>query len=225
MIETNLSTHQLVEKYIDFAEEIAKRFTKKMHLNDDFYQEAKSSAYIGLMDAAMKYKGDNCGVPFKGFAFYRVRGAIIDTLRKNTHLTDRYSKLVKCYSAVASLDGNVISIREEDKEDEKIAKIFDLVSKGALVFKIGNASDAINLKMANTNEIPEKAFLIKEQNKRLCDAIEKLPEKEKLVIKEYYFNDKTFLEISKMTNQHSKSWIARLHSKAISKLEEMLREE
>ncbi len=225
MTEASLSTNQLVEKYIDFAEEIARKLTAKMHLDNNSYQEAKSSAYIGLLDAAMRYKGDNCGVPFKAFAFYRVRGAIIDTLRKNTHVNDRYHKLVKCYSAVASLDGNVLNIRKEDKEDEKIAKIFDLVSKGALVFKLGNADEAINSKVAKEEEIPENALLAKEQYRRLHEAIKKLPPKEKLIIEQYYFKDKTFLEISKILKQHSKSWIARLHAKAIEKLEVILHEE
>ncbi len=220
-----MTINEIVEANLEFAHCVAYQVAKKYKLNKEKIEEAKSSAYVGLIEAATKYKQGKDSVPFKNFAFYRIRGAIIDSFRKDTQTTNRYAKVAKAYTSVVDFEEKVLSIEPEDKEDEKIAKVFDLVSKGALVFKLGT-NEIIEDRISDSeDQSPENHYLRLEQRQILEKAIDKLSEDERHIIKEHYFKDKTFVDIAKSYKSYSRSSITRIHIKALSNLQEILKDE
>ena len=68
---------------------------------------------------------------------------------------------------------------------------------------------------------PEEALFRKRIFEKLQEAIATLPKKERLVIEEFYFRDRSFTEIADEKNKLSKSWVSRLHGKAIERLQEL----
>jgi RNA polymerase sigma factor (sigma-70 family) len=52
-----------------------------------------------------------------------------------------------------------------------------------------------------------------------------LPEKERLIVEDYYLKEKSFVEIANENGGMSKSWVSRLHSRALELLKERLLEE
>lgn len=225
MSTNDMSTNDLVEKYLDFAHTVVYHVAKIYRLNKDSIEDAKSAAYVGLIEAATKYKRSKDSAPFKNYAFFRIKGAIIDSFRKETADSNRYSQLAKAYQGVADIEENILSLDEQDKKDEKIAKVFDLVSKGALVFKLSKCEVQGDQIPDDVEKTPENQLLNEERKNLILKAVKKLPEKERLVIEEYYFNDKTFVEISNIHKQYSRSWLTRIHIKALEDLKEILKNE
>lgn len=226
MAKNSISINELVEQHVEFANSIAKKFMKKLGVSPTYYDELRSSAYIGLMDAATRWVQckEEDRAKFKYFAFFRVKGAIIDSLRKDSAIGEKFYKYIKAYGAVADLEQNILSINDEDKEDEKIAKVFDLVSKGALVFKLSKVNDSFDNYEDTDAKNPDELLEEKERKEKIRKVIKKLEPREQKVIQAYYFEDKTFQEIADETGEHSKSWIARLHAKALKNLQELLNE-
>lgn len=69
--------NKLILDNISFANQIAaKQF--KITPKCFYFDELKSAAYMGLVEAAIRYRGQ---VPFRGFAFKRIQGEIIDYIR------------------------------------------------------------------------------------------------------------------------------------------------
>ncbi len=79
---TNTSAHQLAETHRPYAHALAADILKKLpaHVEKD---DVQASAELGLMEAARSFDA-RPGVQFKTFAYYRIRGAIYDGLRKAT---------------------------------------------------------------------------------------------------------------------------------------------
>ena len=74
-----MTTNSLVNDYIPFAKALAYEFHTKTGFE---YYELKSCAYLGLVQAALKYKPEY-NDSLAGFAAPRIKGSIIDFLRKN----------------------------------------------------------------------------------------------------------------------------------------------
>lgn len=110
--------HDLVLKYLPFADSIAKNQFKKTPPQVEL-DELKSAAYLGLVDAASRYDGKT---DFKVFASYRISGEIKDYLRSLQW--DRHN------NKVASLpeDYDIAAEEEADNFDE----VFDDVTRNRL---------------------------------------------------------------------------------------------
>ncbi len=70
---------------------------------------------------------------------------------------------------------------------------------------------------------PEEEVLYKELKRKLANAIKNLPDKERLVITLYYYEDLNYKDISKILNL-TESRISQIHTKAIKRIREMLGE-
>lgn len=220
-----MSTNDLVEEHLNFANSIVYHLAKIYNLSHNTIEDAKSAAYVGLIEAATKYKKGKESVPFKSYAYFRIKGAVIDYFRKDTACSNRYMRLARAYSAIADVEEKVLNIQESDSQDEDIAKVFELVSKGALVFKLSKYDATIDQVADEKTLTPENEILSKEENEKIKRCIEKLPEKEREIIVEYYFHGKTFAEISSKHQNYSRSWITRLHTRALNMLKEILENE
>jgi len=84
---------KLILNNIPFAQIIAGRMYKSVG-NILEYEEILSCATIGLIDAIDKYK-DNYGAKFNTYAFFRMKGVIIDELRKIDHLSRNMRQKIK----------------------------------------------------------------------------------------------------------------------------------
>jgi RNA polymerase sigma factor (sigma-70 family) len=74
---TSEQRNQLVVNHIQFAEKIASRQHRRLPFSV-YLEDVKSAAYLGLVDAASRYKGN---IPFEIFASFRINGEIKDYLR------------------------------------------------------------------------------------------------------------------------------------------------
>jgi RNA polymerase sigma factor for flagellar operon FliA len=186
-------------------------------------EDLVSYGIIGLIDAIEKFDYTK-NVKFETYASLRIRGAILDEIRRldwvPRSLRKKQKEMMKAYSELEN------SLGREPKEEEMIEKlqlgeneyqellqetaIYNLVSIDDYMLQASNIEDT-------TNELPEKHLEQQELLELLAKAIEELPEREKSVIIFYYYEELTLKEISAIL-EVSESRVSQLHTKAVSRL-------
>ncbi|WP_352419643.1 FliA/WhiG family RNA polymerase sigma factor [Proteiniborus sp.] len=218
----------LIEQYLQLVKIVAGRMYNFYGGNVE-YDDLIGFGVFGLIDAIDKFDISR-DLKFETYAQIRIRGSIIDSLRKIDWVPRGLRKKAKeIESAIYVIENklgrsaNIKEIAAELKIDEKelentlseVSAINVLSLEEVLVTK-----GDIYLKL-NDKESPEEMFEIKELKYILKEAIEKLSEKEKLVVSLYYFEELTYKEIAKIL-EVSESRISQIHSKAILSLKNLL---
>ena len=152
----------------------------------------------------------------------RIRGAILDSLRAKDWLPVSLRQKIRKYEkTVEELEGK-LGRAATDKEIVDALKI-SIQDLNSLLNQL-NIATIIPLETYVKNETaqdsidgPAKQFEIKEVQENLAKAIDKLPEKEKLVISLYYYEELTLKEIS-LILKLSEARISQLHTKAVFRL-------
>ncbi len=189
---------------------------------DDFL----STGFLGLIQAIERYDIER-GVKFETFATVRIRGSILDYLRVQDWVPTSVRQKAKNYqSVVKKLEdrlGRVATDKEIAKElsvsQEQLSSLLSEIQVTTVLpledfYKYEESGKTINTNFA---EVFEKA----EVKETLAKVIDKLKEKERMVISLYYYEELTLKEISLVMNL-SEARISQLHTKAISKLKESL---
>jgi RNA polymerase sigma factor for flagellar operon FliA len=178
-------------------------------------ENLEAAGVLGLVEAADHFDPTR-GVEFKSFAYLRIRGAILDELRRNSPLPQRMLQLIsKVQAAIDMLHGTATP--------ELLAKQCDLT-----LDEIEATLEAMRLRQMHTwdnergwmNQVrdsrqqsPDEVATDKDSKRLLAESIQLLPEKERLVITLYYLEDLRLREIGEVLNL-SESRISRLLSKA-----------
>ena len=192
-----------------------------------------SHAVIGLIDAIDRYDPE-VGTPFEGFAMPRIRGAILDALRqldwvprsvrvKEQQLRRTYGKL----EAVLGRPPKDEEVAEELGVDlHELERLVTEVARGSvlslddLVAGMGETTLG-DVTPSNGADDPYRSQERDEAHRRLADAIDGLPEREKLVVSLYYYHELTLKEIGgilKVTEQR----VSQIHTKAMLRLSHKL---
>lgn len=196
-----------------------------------------SAGIIGLIEAYQRFDPSK-RVNFKTFAEFRIRGAILDEIRK----VDIIPRSVR--DKVAELENKIRELRKKlgrMPEEEEIAEAMGLTLEEYQRFleniKGINFVDIESLKQLmpdleeedifefiagpNTGEeIIEKIYL-KELQEKLEEALNYLSEKERLVLTLYYYEDLNMKEIAQILG-YTEGRISQIHNQAIMKLRTLL---
>lgn len=184
---------------------------------------------FGLIDAIDKF--DNLkGVKFETYASLRIRGAILDQIRKMDWIPRTLRQKQK------KIDNAVVKIEARTGKtatDEDIAKELDLSVEEAISWQ--NQTKIASLvsldeyieqgsELKNDGEVrsiqfeqPERVVEREELKALLAKTLEELTENERKVIVLYYFEELTLKEISRVL-EVSESRISQLHTKALQKM-------
>lgn len=185
------------------------------------FDELKSAAYLGLVEAAERFE-EGHGSGFKHFAFIRIRGSVIDSIRRNCSLSPALYRRLKAVEAAHNLRQDCSFDNLESKE-EKIGRLVEYLGDCSLVFKM-SLDDTHVPQIASTTLNPEDTAIEEDNRKILLKFIDELPEYERIVVKQYYYDDKQFIEILNDLGIHTKSWLSRVHARAIRRLRERIQQ-
>lgn len=225
MVSEEPGPEGLVIRYQQYAHSIAAKLIANMHLPAVLLEEFVSAGYLGLVEAAQRFD-PNAGVDFKNYAFLRIKGAIIDSIRADSDLSGKAYRLAKAWQACQALEETFLlgGQRHQTKGDEEsLAELFQFAASGALAFKLSmedveeEVADLICEDMSQ-----EDNMIAREESSALRELVSKLPQKERLIIEAYYFQNKTFSQIEAENDGMTKSWISRLHSRALLQLRHLL---
>jgi RNA polymerase sigma factor for flagellar operon FliA len=227
----------LVSKYLFLVDYVAGRLMATLP-DKITKEELRSLGMEGLLDALDKFDPER-GLKFETYATLRIKGAIIDGLRKGDvlprSLREKARKIEEAYLKLEQEKLRSVSDEEVGaylgiSVEELRQTLFD-ISVSAMVSINETVQDDDNQTTIRWSvlenphaENPEKRLDEMELKEVLAEAISKLPEKEKWVVSMVYFEELTLTEISKILNL-STSRISQLHSKALLRLKAALEKE
>jgi len=215
----------LIEQYIPYASSIANRVCQSLSSAVD-YEEVLCNARLGLLEAAKRFD-ESQDVDFRTFAYYRIKGAIYDGLRRSGWLPRTlYAKIKFEEAANEYLQNRSLSRVEEKKWKSKLDPdenaVAETVNSLASIYIISlEASDDMDVEDEDCTDIEQRAEFM-QIRKHMRDAISTLPDKEKQLIMMYYFQNRTLEEVGEKLGL-SKSWTSRLHARALSLLFKRIR--
>lgn len=213
---------KLIEEYLYLVKLVAGRLG--IYLNQYIDQDDLFGyGVIGLMDAIDKYDLEK-NVKFETYASLRIKGAILDairkldwvprTIRKKQKQLDHAYTYLETELGRAPEDAEIMEYLELDEKEYntllKETAITTLLSIEDYTKQIGTLKD-------NTAKLPEQQMEIKEVKAMLAKYIDLLSEREKQVITLYYFEELTLKEISSVLGV-SESRISQIHTKAVARL-------
>ena len=214
----------LIAQYAKYVENVVGHLIRKMGLPSHLFDELVSSGYMGLVEAASRYN-PNEDTDFKSYAYLRIRGSIIDSIRSCSELSGKGYKLAKALQAAHDLREQEFEERNKkvsssgaQRKREELAKALDFGSKGVLAYRLCVEDVDEEISEQIREDTPEAALIDREQSELFSRLVETLPEKERLIIQEYYFNDKPFKQIVDENGNMQKAWVSKLHARALELL-------
>ena len=211
---------EIVHIYLDLVNIVAGRLAISLpsYIEKD---ELISCGFFGLLDAIERYEPSR-GNKFETYASLRIRGSIIDSLRSKDWLpTSLRQKIKKYEKTVAELENSLGRSAKDEEIAEKLEISLDDLAE--LLSKI-NVSTVIPLEeymkteVANTAQNnPFENIELEEAKQTLAKAINILPDKEKMVVTLYYYEELTLKEIS-LILKLSEARVSQLHTKAVIRL-------
>ena len=218
---------KLIIEYAPLVKVVAGRLS--MHLGNTVeFDDLVGYGVFGLIDAIDKFDM-NKDVKFETYASVRIRGAILDQIRKMDWIPrtvrQKQKKIDEAVKAVESRTGKVATDKQiaeelgitskELIEWQSILKSTNVVSLNEYVEQ--GSEPAMDARRNSHFEQPETVISKQELKKVLAEALEQLTDKEKKVILLYYYEEMTLKEIS-ATLEVSESRISQLHTKALNKM-------
>ncbi len=215
------------------AGRIAMRLPAHVSLDD-----LMSAGVMGLIDAVDKFDPAQ-KVKFKTYAEFRIRGAILDELRAMDwvprSVRRKSSKLEAVYTKLQNRLGRPATDEEVAEEmGISLAEFMRLLDevKGVSLLSLDDPdsplgqleSEQIKEALGRTDlEDPLALLGLAELQRQVAQAIIGLPEKEKLVVSLYYYDELTMREIGEVLG-YTESRISQMHTKAIFRLRARLRD-
>jgi RNA polymerase sigma factor for flagellar operon FliA len=203
---------KLIESHLGYAHAIAADLAGKYPPNIT-RSDLEGAAELGLVQAARSYDPSR-SVSFATFAYYRIRGAIFDEVRKSwqaAHLTSDSSDYMAedpVQSALQQRAGTSNGERHERSFSSGISSLFPL----------GTFSPE---RLPATTESPAGQVQRKQEAEAIRRALRQLPKRHRFVLQAHYYEDLSFVSIGRQLNL-SKSWVSRIHRQALSRIHSIL---
>jgi RNA polymerase sigma factor for flagellar operon FliA len=228
---------QIVLEHAPLIRYIVNRIAVRLPSHIDL-DDLHNTGVIGLMDAIDKYDPDkNC--KFKTYAEFRIKGAILDQLRSldwvPRSVRQKGRRLERAYGDVEQRLGR--SANEEEVADSlglQLDKFHELINQVRGISLVNleelrgggqdgdrNGSYADIVEDVNA-ENPFASLKLQEMRGVVADTIATLPEKERLVISLYYYEDLNMKEIGNILGI-TESRVCQIHTKSVLRLRSKLK--
>ena len=224
---------QLIAEYAQLVKLVAGRLSMYLGYNVE-YDDLVGYGIFGLIDAIDKFDYSK-NVKFESYASLRIRGAILDQIRKMDWLPRSIrQKQKKIDAAMSKIETEKVHVATDEEIAEELEITVDELNSWQGQTKASNlisldeytetGSEAKIESVTNTHfDQPEEVMEKEELKIKLTEAINSLTEKERNVITLYYYEEMTLKEISLVLNV-SESRVSQLHTKALGRMRKTLGE-
>ena len=221
---------RLLEEHLGLVHHVARQVSRTLAVRTDF-DELVSAGTIGLMTALEGFDASR-GLAFSTFAAPRIRGAILDELRKQDHVPRSIRRKTREMSAAREAWMRAHGRGPDDRElAEQLGVDMDTLWRwqadveGAHHIPLDRApgerenntpTPAETLSSGEDSEV-EDSLTHEQEVSHLKDAILRLKDQERVVLSLYYFEELKLHEIAKVL-ELTESRVSQIRSKALSKL-------
>jgi len=227
-------TPQILERFhshLDLVDVIARQLARELGRTVEL-DDLRSMGQQGLLEAARRFD-EGRGVSFRRFANYRVRGSMLDGIRKSAPLPRRAHARIRALEAAllvseaAAEDAQpgALPVAPDPKaSDQKLTEhLADMATAMAMGLLATPAiGDEGELSAVDTSISPEDAVAQAELRELVVSALDDLPEDERTLVRRHYLEGERFDQVAASLGL-SKSWGSRLHTRAIARLTKRLR--
>ncbi len=222
----------LLLEHLSTVRYVARRIHERLPQHVDF-EELVSAGIVGLIDAVAKFKDDK-NTQFKTYAQFRIRGAILDSLRSldwsprelrrrgrsvEEALRSSTQRLGRTPSDVEVAAEMGVSLQEYQKllSDLKALEIGSLNAEHSEE----SGEEELAYVAAPAEEDPLFRCLKAEMKQHLIDAIDALPERERMVLTLYYYEELSMKEIAQLLGV-VESRVSQIRSSAVVRVRSAL---
>lgn len=231
-LKTPQLREQIILEYASLVKVVAGRLSMYLGYNVE-YDDLVSYGIFGLIDAIDKFDMTK-DVKFETYASLRIRGAILDQIRKMDWIPRTIRQRQKQIDA-AMKEVEIECGREAT--DEEIARKIGISGDELMEWQcqmkannvvslneymeMGSDISADRVSTSSSFAMPETVIEKEELKEVLTEALDVLTEKEKKVILLYYYEELTLKEIS-LVLEVSESRISQIHTKALQKMKKTM---
>jgi RNA polymerase sigma factor for flagellar operon FliA len=192
---------ELVLEHLPLVKKVASKIYRRIPEGVIEFEELVNTGVIGLIKAIDRY--DENKAKFSTYAYIKIRGEILDYLRKLDFLPRNLREKVK--------SGELDALKEE------VAAFISLEEK------LFSDSDRFTVKdiLSSSDRSPEEEIIVAELRQKLTEAISRLPEKEQLVLQLIFVEELDLRSISEILGV-SVSRVSQLKSSAIKRLRDLI---
>lgn len=215
---------EIKEKIVEYYLPLVKLVAGRIAIGMPHYVERDeliSNGFFGLLDAIERYDYTR-GIKFETYAVTRIRGAILDAIRAQDWVPTTIRQKARQYEkTVATLENQL----GRSATDDEIAAALSITTEELYnLLNQLNTTTLMPLEEFAKTETPSNQLINPSQyiednevKQTLAKAIDKLAEKERLVVALYYYEGMTLKEIS-LILKLSEARISQLHTKAVFRL-------
>lgn len=218
---------EIVKRFLPLVRYVASRMSVKFQTGIDF-EDILSFGVFGLLDAVERFEPDR-GYVFQTFAVPRIRGAILDELRRYDWISrsgrEKLQKFERTIEDIAKTNGrtddkSLMSAMEMDEQSyrdllEIASRSYVVSLDDVLALDDGDIQreDVVDDERLSALDMIERS----EERDMVVDALKQLPERERTLLSLYYYEGLTLKEIGIVLGV-TESRVSQLHGKALSLL-------
>ena len=216
---------RLIVEYIPLVHHIVRKVTAHLGRRVDT-DDLVSAGTVGLVRAARAYDPDR-HAEFKTYAYIRVRGAVIDELRSrsfaSTDVHRQVRRIRQAHAAFLADAGRPPNDQElADRAGLSLQAYYRTVQEARRqhflsIYGLGDDEPCLANLIPATTTSPDHQAQKRETTRRLAQAIQELPERERRVVLLYYERDLTMKEVAEVLGV-TESRVSQVHAGALFRL-------
>jgi len=229
---SDFDKEELIKNYLPLVKKVVHRLASRLPKVVDL-KEMINSGIIGLVDAFEKFDPDQCP-NFGAYAKFRIRGSIIDSFRTQDHLPrtlrSRTMKIEKAFNTLEQKLGrpvNELEVAEFLEMDIKDLRKYVMYAGNMVMCSFDDLGYGTGDERYKTNskteddQSPLSQILGTERVHIMSRALDRLPEKERLVVSLYYYEELSLKEIGQIL-EVTESRASQIRSRALLRLKSNL---
>ncbi|MBR6901420.1 MAG: FliA/WhiG family RNA polymerase sigma factor [Synergistaceae bacterium] len=230
---SGIGRDDLVIKYLPLIKYVVSRMAVTPPQGLD-YEDLLSFGVFGLLDAIDKFDPSK-GFVFQTYAIPRIRGAILDELRKcdwySRSAREKVQKLNRTMEKILRDKGEIKDewiMAEMGIDEEEYYEIQDLAGRGYITSlddttPLEDGDVSVEATLADDREGIEERLDAEAERQELAEALEELPERERTMLSLYYYEGLNLKEIGQVLGV-TESRVSQIHGKALSMLRAIMKE-
>lgn len=209
------SVEQLVERHLDYASSLARKIHRQLPAHVEF-EELEQYARLGLVEAAGRFDPTH-GAQFTTFAYYRIRGAVFDGLRRMTGVPPSVFEQAREQELADAALSEALESSEGCQDEDALASMFETaVTHVAFVQLASNLGDEGGFDPADPND-HEDEFERSDAVRRLRSLLAGLEPAERELLSWLYGESLSMSECGARLGL-DKAQICRRHARILTRL-------